>query len=106
LGLALGGSLDNAVVLDEANVLNPEGLRYPDEFARHKVLDSLGDFKLAGIPIQAKFKMHRAGHDLHKQILLEIFKDPSNYEIVEGSPETRAVAQTKVAAVSSLRAAI
>ncbi len=106
LGLALGGSLDNAVVLNEALVLNPEGLRYPDEFARHKVLDSLGDFKLAGIPIQAKFKMHRAGHDLHKQILLEIFKDASNYEIVEGVREARPETKAKVAALGSYRPAV
>lgn len=86
MGLALGGSLDNAVVLDHALVLNPEGLRYPDEFVRHKVLDALGDFKLAGIQVQASFKLHRAGHDLHRSILAEIFKDPSCYEIVEEMP--------------------
>lgn len=87
MGLALGGSLDNAVVLDHALILNPDGLRYPDEFVRHKVLDALGDFKLAGIAIQGCFKLHRAGHDLHRSILAEIFKDPSNYEIVEELPE-------------------
>lgn len=105
-GLALGGSLDNAVVLDQALVLNPDGLRYPDEFVRHKVLDALGDFKLAGISIQGLFKLHRAGHDLHKLILAEIFKDPSNYEIVEGMPEfsKRSKAPSKVAEVAPLAA--
>ena len=85
MGLARGGSLENAVVLDEGNVLNPEGLRYPDEFVRHKVLDALGDFKLAGISIHAYVRLHRAGHDLHAQLLSAIFKDPDNYEIIDGS---------------------
>ncbi len=83
MGLVLGGSLENAVVLDSALVLNPEGLRYPDEFVRHKALDALGDFKLAGIQVQGSFKLHRAGHDLHRSILAEVFKDPANYEIIE-----------------------
>ena len=82
MGLARGGSLENAVVLDEGNVLNPEGLRYPDEFVRHKVLDALGDFKLAGIPIHAHVRLHRAGHDLHSQLLAAIFQDEDNYEII------------------------
>jgi len=84
-GLARGGSLDNAVVLDDALVLNPEGLRYPDEFVRHKVLDALGDFKLAGFEIHAFIRLHRAGHDLHSQLLAEIFRDPDCYEIVNGT---------------------
>lgn len=82
-GLARGGSLDNAVILDHALVLNPEGLRFPDEFVRHKVLDALGDIKLAGFSMHAYIRLHRAGHDLHKMLLAEIFKDPSNYEIVQ-----------------------
>lgn len=85
MGLARGGSLENAVVLDHALVLNPEGLRYPDEFVRHKVLDAMGDFKLAGIAIQAYIRLHRAGHDLHSQLLAAIFKDPDNFEIVDGT---------------------
>jgi UDP-3-O-[3-hydroxymyristoyl] N-acetylglucosamine deacetylase len=85
LGLARGGSLENAVVLDHALVLNPEGLRFPDEFVRHKVLDALGDIKLAGISIQAYIRLHRAGHDLHSQLLCEIFKNPDNFEIIDGT---------------------
>lgn len=88
MGLVLGGSLENAVVLDSALVLNPEGLRFPDEFVRHKALDALGDFKLAGIEILGSFKLHRAGHDLHRSILAEVFKDPANYEIIELSSES------------------
>jgi UDP-3-O-[3-hydroxymyristoyl] N-acetylglucosamine deacetylase len=101
MGLVLGGSLENAVVLDSALVLNPEGLRYPDEFVRHKALDALGDFKLAGIQVRGLFKLHRAGHDLHRSILAEVFKDPANYEIVDMSAEARA----EVAAVSKVAVA-
>jgi UDP-3-O-[3-hydroxymyristoyl] N-acetylglucosamine deacetylase len=86
MGLALGGSLNNALVLDHEKVLNPEGLRFKDEFVRHKVLDALGDFKLAGIDIQARFKLNKSGHELHYQLLSAIFKDSSNFEIV-GQPE-------------------
>jgi UDP-3-O-[3-hydroxymyristoyl] N-acetylglucosamine deacetylase len=85
MGLARGGSLANAVVLDDSRVLNPEGLRFADEFARHKVLDALGDFKLAGISLRAFFRLHRAGHDLHSQLLTAIFKDPDNFEIIDGT---------------------
>lgn len=81
MGLARGGSLENAVVLDSAMVLNPDGLRYPDEFVRHKVLDALGDFQLAGIAIRASFRLHRAGHDLHWQMIQQILKDESQFEI-------------------------
>ena len=87
-GLARGGSLENAVVLDQSQILNPGGLRYTDEFVRHKVLDALGDFKLAGIAIQGFFRLHRAGHDLHSQLLTEIFKNPDHFEIIDGSGKT------------------
>lgn len=83
MGLARGGSLDNAIVLDETSVLNPEGLRYTDEFVRHKVLDALGDLKLAGIALQGFVRLHRAGHELHSKLLCEIFRDPENYEIID-----------------------
>jgi UDP-3-O-[3-hydroxymyristoyl] N-acetylglucosamine deacetylase len=91
MGLAQGGSLDNAVVLNDTAVLNPDGLRFPDEFVRHKVLDALGDFKLAGINMHAYVRLHRAGHDLHAQLLSAIFKDPDNYEIVNGSAQEEKV---------------
>jgi UDP-3-O-[3-hydroxymyristoyl] N-acetylglucosamine deacetylase len=98
MGLAQGGSLENAVVLDDTSVLNPDGLRYPDEFVRHKVLDALGDFKLAGISMHAYVRMHRAGHDLHSQLLSAIFKDPDNFEIIDGSgKEERSVPQISAA---------
>jgi UDP-3-O-[3-hydroxymyristoyl] N-acetylglucosamine deacetylase len=102
MGLAQGGSLDNAVVLDDTSVLNPQGLRYPDEFVRHKVLDALGDFKLAGISLHAYVRMHRAGHDLHSQLLNAIFRDPDNYEIIDGNEhQERAMPQIRAAMVSA-----
>lgn len=82
MGLALGGSLDNAVVLDQDRVLNPDGFRYADEMVRHKVLDTLGDFKLAGFALQGYFRMHRSGHELNSQLLAAIFSNAENYEIV------------------------
>ncbi len=101
MGLVLGGSLDNAVVLDSALVLNPEGLRYPDEFVRHKALDALGDFKLSGIQLLGSFKLHRAGHDLHRSILAEVFKDPANYEIIQSTPAPEAAPAAVMAAIST-----
>lgn len=76
-GLARGGSLDNAVVVDGAAVLNPSGLRRPDEFVRHKLLDLVGDLRLAGAPLQARFIGHRSGHALNNQLLRALFADPS-----------------------------
>ncbi len=93
MGLARGASLENTVVLDDALILNPQGLRFPDEFIRHKVLDALGDFKLAGIEIRARFRLHRAGHDLHSQLLAEIFRNPDHYQLIDrdSSKEERQV---------------
>lgn len=107
MGLARGGSLENAVVLDHALVLNPEGLRYPDEFVRHKVLDALGDFKLAGLPLRAFIRLHRGGHDLHCQLLNEIFKNPDHFEIVEEvSPEETRTSARSAALLSGLAASL
>ncbi len=106
MGLARGGSLASAVVLDDALVLNPEGLRYPDEFVRHKVLDALGDFKLAGIALHAYVRLHRAGHDLHSQLLAQIFKDPDNFEIIDESSSKEETSIRIPAAVAAARLAI
>ncbi|MGA8194111.1 MAG: UDP-3-O-acyl-N-acetylglucosamine deacetylase, partial [Acetobacteraceae bacterium] len=72
-GFALGGSLDNAVVVDEARVLNPAGLRMPDEFARHKLLDAVGDLALAGAQLCGRFIAHRSGHALNNRLLHALF---------------------------------
>jgi UDP-3-O-[3-hydroxymyristoyl] N-acetylglucosamine deacetylase len=74
-GLALGGSLQNAVVVDGAKVLNPAGLRMEDEFVRHKLLDAVGDLALAGAPIAGRFVAHRSGHALNNQLLRALFAD-------------------------------
>ncbi len=100
MGLAQGGSLENAVVLDDCMVLNPEGLRFRDEFVRHKVLDALGDFRLAGYPIQGYFRLHCAGHDLHRQLMMEILKNPDNYEIVDSLAKIREESRLLAAGVS------
>ena len=68
-GLAQGGSLDNAVVVDQARILNPGGLRMRDEFARHKLLDAVGDLALAGAPLCGRFIAHRSGHALNNRLL-------------------------------------
>ena len=81
-GLALGGSLDNAVVVGEKNILNNEGLRFDDEFVRHKILDSIGDLYLAGNPIQGYFYGSKSGHYLNNQLLRKLFSDKSNFDLI------------------------
>jgi UDP-3-O-[3-hydroxymyristoyl] N-acetylglucosamine deacetylase len=76
-GLALGGSLDNALVVDGSVVLNPGGLRMPDEFVRHKLLDAVGDLALAGAPLQGHFVAHRSGHALNNKLMRAVFADAS-----------------------------
>lgn len=82
-GLALGGSLDNAVVVDGAKVLSPGGLRHKDEAVRHKMLDALGDLYLAGAPILGHYTGHRAGHALTNQLLRALFLTPGAVRYVE-----------------------
>jgi len=82
-GFALGGSLDNAVVLDDFRVLNEEGLRYPDEFVRHKVLDALGDLSLLGIPLIGHFIAHKAGHTLNMRLLQAVMNQKGAWKVVE-----------------------
>ncbi len=81
-GLALGGGLDNAVVLDEYRVLNTEGLRFADEFIRHKVLDAIGDMYLLGNPLLGAFSAHKSGHALNNRLLRELLGDASAWEMV------------------------
>jgi len=79
-GLALGGSLENAIVMDEYRVLNAEGLRVPDEFVRHKVLDAIGDLYLAGAPLLASFSAHKSGHGLNNKLLRALLADGEAWE--------------------------
>ena len=89
-GLALGGTLENAVVVDGANVLSPGGLRHQDEAVRHKMLDALGDLGLAGMPILGRYEGFRAGHSLTNNLLHALFADKTAYEIVECDPDMAA----------------
>ncbi len=82
MGLAKGGSLDNAVVVDNEKVLNKEGLRNPKEFVNHKILDLAGDFLLSGYRILGKVKCKEGGHELSNKFLKEIFKNPKSFSIV------------------------
>ena len=82
MGLALGGSLDNAIVLDEQNILNVDGLRYPNEFVRHKILDAIGDMALVGYPMLCKYNSHAGSHHLNHLLTKELLKNSDNYEIV------------------------
>ncbi len=87
-GLALGGSLENAIVMDEYRVLNAEGLRYADEFVKHKVLDAIGDLYLCGHPLLAAYSAHKAGHALNNQILRVLLEDKEAWEIVTFDQDT------------------
>lgn len=82
-GLARGGSLDNAVVLDHQDILNPEGLRWDNEFVRHKVLDALGDLVTLGMPLMGHVVLHRAGHDLMNRLVRKILASPDRYRHIE-----------------------
>jgi UDP-3-O-[3-hydroxymyristoyl] N-acetylglucosamine deacetylase len=91
-GLAQGGSLDNAVVVDQARVLNPTGLRMPDEFARHKLLDAVGDMALAGAPLVGRFIAHCSGHTLNNRLLRALFADRLAWREVSALPLSVAAA--------------
>jgi UDP-3-O-[3-hydroxymyristoyl] N-acetylglucosamine deacetylase len=82
-GLALGGSLDNAVVLDHSEILNPEGVRWENEFVRHKVLDALGDLVTLGMPLMGHVVLHKAGHDLMNRLVRKIVDSPDRYRHIE-----------------------
>ena len=84
-GLAQGGSLDNAVVVDGARVLNPAGLRRPDEFVRHKMLDAVGDLAMAGAALHGRFVGHRSGHALNNRLLRALFADRANWRLAHSA---------------------
>jgi UDP-3-O-[3-hydroxymyristoyl] N-acetylglucosamine deacetylase len=82
-GLALGGSMQNAIVLDPEEILNPEGLRFHDEFVRHKVLDALGDLVTLGMPLMGNVVLYKAGHDLMNRLVNKILESPESYRTIE-----------------------
>ena len=81
-GLGLGGNMDNVIVIDDTRVLNSDGLRYDDEFAKHKILDAIGDLHIAGKPLLASYVAYKSGHALNNQLLRKLLADPSAYEVV------------------------
>ena len=84
-GLIKGGSLDNAIVLDDYKVMNTEGLRFHNEFVRHKILDTIGDISLLGYEIAGKITTYKSGHNLHNLLCRKLLETPSAYEIVSAS---------------------
>jgi UDP-3-O-[3-hydroxymyristoyl] N-acetylglucosamine deacetylase len=83
MGLARGGSLENAIVVDEYNILNPEPLRFPNEFVRHKILDCIGDMALFGRPVIGHLRVQKSGHALHHRLVEKVLSDPSSYLVME-----------------------
>jgi UDP-3-O-[3-hydroxymyristoyl] N-acetylglucosamine deacetylase len=82
MGLARGGSFENAIVMDEYRILNADGLRYDNEFVRHKILDAIGDLYIIGHPLLASYDAHKSGHGLNNLLLRELLSQPDAYEIV------------------------
>jgi UDP-3-O-[3-hydroxymyristoyl] N-acetylglucosamine deacetylase len=91
-GLTMGGSMDNAIVVDDSRVLNADGLRYDDEFVKHKILDAIGDLFVVGHPLLASYTAYRSGHALNNLLLRALLADPSAFETVTFDDERQAPA--------------
>ena len=89
-GLGLGGNMDNVIVIDDTRVLNSEGLRYDDEFVKHKILDAIGDLHIAGKPLLAAYTAYKSGHALNNKLLRKLLADPTAYEVVSFEREADA----------------
>ena len=81
------GTLDNAIVLDDFHVLNPDGLRSQDEFAKHKLLDAMGDLYVLGHPLVAHYRAFKSGHEINNKLLRALLANPGNWEFVEYQDE-------------------
>ena len=99
-GLALGGGLDNAIVMDDYKVLNSDGLRYDDEFVKHKILDAIGDLFVIGHPILGAYSAFRSGHGLNNQLIRAVMADEANWEFVTFDSERKAPAGFAQAALA------
>jgi len=95
-GRALGSSLENTVAIADDRVVNPDGLRFADEFVRHKALDAVGDLSLAGAPILGRFRSYRGGHRINAMVLSALDADPSAWTVVEAATGRRAQPQERV----------
>jgi UDP-3-O-[3-hydroxymyristoyl] N-acetylglucosamine deacetylase len=91
-GLGLGGSMDNVIVVDDLRVLNADGLRYDDEFAKHKVLDAIGDLHVLGRPLLAHYRAYKSGHALNNRLLRALLADAQAFELVTFDDERQAPA--------------
>jgi UDP-3-O-[3-hydroxymyristoyl] N-acetylglucosamine deacetylase len=99
-GLARGGNLDNTVVMDELRVLNRDGLRWPDEFVRHKALDLLGDLALLGMPVEGHLVVERGGHALHQRFVRALLEHPSHWTIETETRPSRRAGSVRAAALA------
>jgi UDP-3-O-[3-hydroxymyristoyl] N-acetylglucosamine deacetylase len=90
VGLARGGSMDNAIVMDEYRVLNADGLRYDDEFVKHKILDAIGDLAVAGAPLLGAYHAFRSGHALNNKLLRALLADETAHEWFTVDEDTEA----------------
>jgi UDP-3-O-[3-hydroxymyristoyl] N-acetylglucosamine deacetylase len=103
-GLARGGSLENTVVLDDDGVMNPEGLRFPDEFVRHKMLDLIGDLALLGMPLEGHVVVERGGHALHQRLVAELARHADAWAEAPGAHAAREPQRRPAPAVAPARA--
>jgi UDP-3-O-[3-hydroxymyristoyl] N-acetylglucosamine deacetylase len=99
-GLARGGNLDNTVVMDDFRVLNRDGLRWADEFVRHKALDLLGDLALLGMPVEGHLVVERGGHALHQRFVRALLEQPSHWTVETEAPRSRRPASGRRAALA------
>lgn len=100
-GYARGAALENTVCLDDNGVMNEGGLRYTDEFVRHKALDAVGDLALAGLPLLARYSSYRGGHKLNAAMVSALLSDRSNYAIVEGARPVRETVGVEIAGTAN-----
>ncbi len=100
-GLAKGGTLESAIVVDEFSILNPEGLRFPDEFARHKVLDAVGDLALFGMPVLGALTAVKSGHAMNQALVRKVLADAASHRVVRVSAESE-VPRARAAALPAL----
>lgn len=102
-GLGLGGSLENAIVLDDEKIINKEGLRFPDEFVKHKILDAIGDLFLLGMPIIGHFVAYKSGHRLNNLLLKELMRNPHCWEIIHSLNKEQDTHKTHAFKIPSFR---
>ncbi len=100
MGLAKGGSFENAIIVDEFSILNPEGLRFSDEFVRHKVLDAVGDLALFGLPVLGALTAVKSGHALNQALVKKVLADSASHRVVRVTAEAEAPRRAGVPALS------